>query len=273
MGEFDDSIISHLVYAKQATLMPPTQPSQYDAIADAYAMSAVKPDKQYSILPTVLMLCGDLRGKAVLDLGCGDGFFSFPLALNQAARVIGVDISQKQLERAQGALSKHQPVLQEKITFRKLDFFADSLPQADIIVAPFVLNYAQTVTQLREFLQSCYHALSPGGLLVAVLDNPTGIDNTRFGARKSVDKTEDGSRLRIELFNNGMPILELDATYFRIPTVMSILAQCGYRDTITHAPIISPQGLAQYGTGFWAGYTEDCELAYISAYKPTTKQT
>jgi len=41
----------------------------------------------------------DLRGRVVLDYGCGDGEFSLRLA-SQGARVVGIDISSKLIEKA-----------------------------------------------------------------------------------------------------------------------------------------------------------------------------
>jgi 2-polyprenyl-3-methyl-5-hydroxy-6-metoxy-1,4-benzoquinol methylase len=49
--------------------------------------------------PALLETCGDVTGLKVLDLGCGQGYFSRRLAL-KGARVIGVDIAEKQIEFA-----------------------------------------------------------------------------------------------------------------------------------------------------------------------------
>jgi predicted RNA methylase len=38
-------------------------------------------------------LLGDLRGKNVIDLACGEGFFTRSITWAGAARVVGVDIS------------------------------------------------------------------------------------------------------------------------------------------------------------------------------------
>ena len=49
--------------------------------------------------PALLDACGDVNGLDVLDIGCGQGYFSRQLA-NRGARVTAVDISEKQLEIA-----------------------------------------------------------------------------------------------------------------------------------------------------------------------------
>ncbi len=49
--------------------------------------------------PALLAACGDVAGLRVLDIGCGQGFFSRLLA-RKGARVIGVDMSERQVEHA-----------------------------------------------------------------------------------------------------------------------------------------------------------------------------
>lgn len=49
--------------------------------------------------PGLLAVCGDVRGRTALDLGCGHGYFSRLLAL-AGARVTGVDISDRLIGRA-----------------------------------------------------------------------------------------------------------------------------------------------------------------------------
>ncbi|HEX8692254.1 MAG TPA: class I SAM-dependent methyltransferase [Longimicrobium sp.] len=51
--------------------------------------------------PGLLAACGDVAGSRVLDLGCGQGFFTRQLA-RRGARVTGVDLSDRLLELARG---------------------------------------------------------------------------------------------------------------------------------------------------------------------------
>ena len=54
--------------------------NNFRLLAKPYQGTDQKPDKHYSILPTVIQLVGDARDKTVLDIACGSGFFSFPIA-------------------------------------------------------------------------------------------------------------------------------------------------------------------------------------------------
>ncbi len=78
--------------------------AKYDGISDFY-LSFLQQGMEsgipaFHLAPkTVLELAGDLSGKKVCDLACGEGYFSRILA-EQGAEVIGVDLSQKLLEHA-----------------------------------------------------------------------------------------------------------------------------------------------------------------------------
>lgn len=102
----------------------------------------MKPDKQYSILPTILSLVGSTVGRTVLDVACGSGFFTFPLAELGAQLVIGVDNSEAQLALAQARRKVNTE-------FRYIDVFGHQLPTADVVVAPFVANYARSEEELQ----------------------------------------------------------------------------------------------------------------------------
>ena len=55
--------------------------------------------------PAFLAFVGDLRGRRVLDAGCGEGYNTRILA-RRGARMTGVDISEKMLARLQQKVAK-----------------------------------------------------------------------------------------------------------------------------------------------------------------------
>lgn len=56
-------------------------------------------------VPYILELMGDVRGKRVLDAGCGGGFYSIWLS-EQGAEVLGIDGSRKMIKIAKAKASK-----------------------------------------------------------------------------------------------------------------------------------------------------------------------
>lgn len=63
----------------------------------------------------------DVRGKSVLDAGCGTGIFSTIFARNGAAKVLGIDISEGSLETAKALKAKFHL---ENTDFKKQDMLA-----------------------------------------------------------------------------------------------------------------------------------------------------
>jgi len=65
-----------------------TQDAAYDPVAELYFRTNFKPDKLCSIAPTIGRMIGNIRGKRVLDAGCGSGIFARTFALEKTSRMI-----------------------------------------------------------------------------------------------------------------------------------------------------------------------------------------
>lgn len=233
----------------------------YDKIAVAYQATDEKADKRYSILPTVLQLAGDLTCKSVLDLGCGSGFFARAFAKARAKRVYGVDISARML-----SLALERPL--ERVMYLKGDIFVDSLPKTDLTAAPFVLNYALNAGTLHQLIQNIWCSLEPGGTLIGVVDEPSGRDLSRFGAKKSVDgRLRDGKKITIQPYIGEAPGPLLESYYYSRATINKTLQRVGFTGIDWHQPMVSREGYLRYGYRFWERYLEDPELGYFTALK------
>lgn len=68
--------------------------TDYDPIAEQYGRSKYQPWRTYIETFTLMNLIGDPTGKAVVDLACGEGFYSRMIRKRGAARVLGVDLSE-----------------------------------------------------------------------------------------------------------------------------------------------------------------------------------
>ena len=121
--------------------------AEYDAIADEYAASKLLPWRLQVEQPTLFGLIGDVRGKAVLDLACGDGIYARQLADRGASRVHGVDLSPGMIELAR----KAEAAQSRGIAYSVCDA-ADvrGLEGFDVVMAAYLFNYAQDRVQLRR---------------------------------------------------------------------------------------------------------------------------
>ena len=128
------------------------------------------------IEPQLARLLGDVRGKRILDAGCGEGRYARYLK-HRGARVIGIDGSEKLLKYARERDA--DIAFQTADLLDVLDFDTDSM---DAIVSVGVL---MSLPQLDTFLSESVRILKKGGVLVIAVHhpafcNPTMRLNQRF---------------------------------------------------------------------------------------------
>jgi SAM-dependent methyltransferase len=115
--------------------------------------------------PALQAMLPDVRGRRVVDLGCGFGWFCRWAREQGAADVLGVDVSEKMLARARSALAD------PAITYARGDLESIELPvgRFDLAYSSLALHYVEDVARLmREVCKS----LVPGGHFVFSTEHP-----------------------------------------------------------------------------------------------------
>jgi 2-polyprenyl-3-methyl-5-hydroxy-6-metoxy-1,4-benzoquinol methylase len=134
------------------------------------ALDAMEPGgdfaKRHLLNGVVLRMLGDVRGRRILDAGCGQGYFSRMLA-DRGAAVTGVEpgasligyAREKEAERGQG------------IRYVRADLCAcpDLGGPFDAVVTNMVL---MAVPDWQPAMHACLAALAPGGVFVFSLVHP-----------------------------------------------------------------------------------------------------
>ena len=108
-----------------------------------------------------------LKGLRILDIGCGGGILSEPLA-RLGASMVGVDPSATNIEAAkQHAAQSDLPIDYRCTTAEEL---AQTRERFDIVLAMEVVEH---VTDVPLFVRSCAAMIKPGGLMIAATINRT----------------------------------------------------------------------------------------------------
>jgi SAM-dependent methyltransferase len=152
----------------------------YERLADGYAARIdTKPHNAYYERPTTLALLPDVKGKRVLDAGCGPGLYT-QLLLERGAQVVAVDISPSMVAHAQ-ARSQGRAEVRVADLAHPLDFLPDA--SIDVVLCPLVLEY---VKDWRFTLGEFFRALVPGGVAVVSVTHPF-FDLQYFGSSAYFD--------------------------------------------------------------------------------------
>lgn len=115
----------------------------------------------------------------VLDAGCGHGGTSIYLAKNYGARVIGINIVEKQLERARTYAAKTGKDL--KVEFLNRNFL-DTGFSNESFTKVFTIESIVYAKDPMDFIKEMYRSLKPGGRL-AIME--------AFRLKENLDKEEE----------------------------------------------------------------------------------
>jgi ubiquinone/menaquinone biosynthesis C-methylase UbiE len=115
--------------------------------------------------PALRALLPDMRGRRVVDLGCGFGWFCRWARQQGAAEVLGIDVSEKMLTRARAETAD------AAITYLSADLERVELPNAafDVAYSSLALHY---IENLGRLLGTVHRALVPGARFVFSAEHP-----------------------------------------------------------------------------------------------------
>ncbi len=225
-----------------------------------YSRTHEKPDKKFSMLPTIIKTCKNLKNKTVIDIGCGDGFFTKSIS-KKAKEVYGIDLSKERIANAKNNSSSN-------IQYIKADMNKFNYPKSDIIIAPFVLNYEKKKNLLKLF-KKFYNSLKKSGKLICIFDMPQSIyhNNKEYGSIKEVTpKLKEGAIILIHLYNKQY-IMTLSSYYHTKENIENLLYRTGFRSIKWITPIVSKEGIKLFGKEFWDNYIKNIDIAYLLAKK------
>jgi SAM-dependent methyltransferase len=243
--------------------------AEYDRFSRQYQNSKRLPFRIFSEIPDHLALLGDLRGLSVLDLACGDGFYTRRIKKAGAGRVIGVDLSEGMI-----ALARQQEAA-EPLGIDYLVSPAEALGSIgsfDVLSAAFLLNCAPTRSSLDAMAQTIAANLRPGGRFVTTnshLSDWPGVDYSPYGMAHDVSAPRaDGALYHITF------LLDDDEDRFTIENFAhsraayeAALHAAGLVDLHWHTPRVTEEGLAAFGPEFWHIYLTSPPLLRLSAVR------
>lgn len=155
------------------------------------------------VYPNLVRLLGDVKGKKVLDLACGQGQFSQILA-QAGASVTGVDIGKELIAIAEKNNTNHKFSLHYFVGASD-DLFMVKDKTIDIVVCVLAL---QNIEKLADTLKEASRVLKDGGKFLCVINHPAfrnpththwGYDDAEGKQYRRVEEYLSESKIKIDM--------------------------------------------------------------------------
>ncbi len=244
--------------------------TNYDEIADGYVKSKIIPAKLYSEEHTFFIALGDAKDLSVLDLACGDGFYTRAIKNLGARAVTGVDGSEVMIELAQQA-EKSQRL---GINYLVGDILkTDIAGEFDIVTAVYLLPHARTKTELQAMCEAILRNLKPDGRFIAVTIDP----NISLRRQPALEKYGFHIRAETPLLADGMPLtvtlltpdelIYIKDYYWTKQTYERHLSIAGFNNIAWRPMQVSNEGLARLGNEYWQEFLDNPGIIVLEAHR------
>ena len=244
--------------------------TNYDPIAEQYKRAKQQPWRAHIEAFTFERLIGDPAGKAVIDIACGEGFYTRKIRQRGATKVTGVDLSEKMIGLAQAAEAQQRLGIDYMTgDGRDLKVAADY----DLAIAAYLLNYAHDRAELYAMCHGIARCLKPGGRFVTVNSNPawgfsTAPSYRKYGFEASlVGPLREGAPITWKFYLEEGP-LKIENYFLNVGIHEEVLSAAGFCDVRWHQPMLSPEGESAYGRDFWSAILDHPPITFIECFLP-----
>ena len=195
-------------------------------------------------IPALFSMMPDLKGKRVLDLGCGLGEHCKLFVEAGAEQVVGIDISAKMLEiaRKENSDPKIEYIQMPMEDIGRLE------GSFDVVVSSLAFHY---VEDFAGVVQNIYRLLSDGGIFLFSQEHP--LVSSHCGGNRWT-KDDEGNKLHLNLANYGVEG-ERETTWFvdnvriyhrMFSTIVNTLISTGFAIMQMIEPLPTEELLQQY---------------------------
>lgn len=182
------------------------------------------------VFPTLHKLLKPVRGKNILDLGCGSGVLSSQLA-KDAARVIGVDTSDEWIQRAKEMYGRQPGLNFVHGNGIKMTMLKNS--SMDAVVMNMVLINITSLSTIEKILSEVHRVLKTKGKLlmtvlhpISVMSKHTTLERHRHPSRFSY--FQDGAQYQSTVTMRDGSIMHFDDTHWSLQSIAHALQKEGF---------------------------------------------
>ncbi len=241
--------------------------TDYDPIAEQYQRAKLQPWRTHVEAFTLLRLIGDPTGKSVIDIACGEGFYTRMIRQLGAANVTGVDLSEKMIGLARASEAQHRLGI-DYVVGDGRDLRVST--GYDLAVAAYLLNYARDRAELDAMCRGIARCLQPGGRFVTVNSNPacdfpSAPSYRGYGFETStIGEFREGAPITWTFYLEDGPF-DIENYFLSVATHQEALNAAGFRNIRWHRPMLSPQGAAAFTGDYWSAMLAHPPITFIEA--------
>ena len=235
--------------------------TDYDNLGERYLLTKSLPWKRFSERDTFFAAVGELRGLSVVDVACGDGFYSRQLR-DAGADVVGVDRSHEMIRLAQAEEERAPRGIRYAVAdAADLASFVtrSGLERFDVAVALWLLDYADSRAMLRDMCRSLARVVRPGGRMVhlggcfdTIFAHPEVVAG--YGIELEILASHgDGSRIRWTV-RHGEATASAENTMWTPTTITAEFEASGFIDVRWPPALVGTEGRAQVDEAYWRTY-------------------
>lgn len=217
--------------------------------------------------PSFIKAIGNIDNKSILDLACGEGYYTRLMKERGAASVLGVDLSPDMI-----ALARDQ----EQKSSLGIEYLIGDVSNMscigsfDIVTAVFLFNYACSLKSLNNMMNNVAVNLRSRGQLVSVVPNPQFKNDRRDTIQygyflEEIERFSFGLRSRMT-FTGEIPF-SIEFMQWDRQTYETSLSQAGFRDICWTPFTVSDEGVHKLGAEFWQATLENPKSIILSATK------
>ncbi|MFH1211499.1 MAG: class I SAM-dependent methyltransferase [Candidatus Woesearchaeota archaeon] len=231
---------------------------QFSLLAEKYrSLDESHYAKKGMLIPTVLRLIGDARGKSFLDVGCGYGLVSRMLMDAGAGRVVGIDGSEEMISLAQ-AIEKDTPSGVEYLLCKAEDLPLLGGGGFDYALSVLFFNYVDNRHKMGQIFFNVHCNLKTGGKFISFQNH---MQDAGFKGKKVCNVSyrrgglnPDGGRCYSFTRTSPESEITLDFIDWTQNDYMSDESTSRLFSFRWHHPIVSQEAMDFMGPEFWADY-------------------
>jgi len=241
--------------------------TDYNQIAGEYVALKMQPWRALVEEHSLCHYAGDVSGRKLVDLACGQGFYTRRFRARGAREALGVDMSAEMIR-----LAREEEVREPLgIVYQMGDVMADGPREDfDLVVSAWLLTYAANLAVLDSMCRGIARYARSGARFVSFTTNNDvyhypRIDYAKYGFTIHLDGPAREGATIIWRFPSQEGFCDIENYYLPNENYRAALERAGFRDVVFHPLLVADEGRREYSENYWNDLLENPPAMVVEA--------